>query len=142
MAPEQKHLSLPAQAIEEQLTRILASHEFAGAGMQKPEEVTSATNEWRAENDRLATFLEARCTLNETVQVECARLYRAYREWAEFTNCISPLGAANINAPFSSSVTLVRRPTSLETSKCSIAPGFLLHRSSGPATHKFWFLSS
>jgi hypothetical protein len=32
MAPEQKHLSLPAQAIEEQLTRILASHEFAGAG--------------------------------------------------------------------------------------------------------------
>jgi hypothetical protein len=32
MAPEQKHLSLPAQAIEEQLTRILASHEFASAG--------------------------------------------------------------------------------------------------------------
>jgi putative DNA primase/helicase len=53
------------------------------SGLGRPDEIDKATSEWRAENDRLAPFLDARCTIHLNAQVVCARLYREYRTWAE-----------------------------------------------------------
>jgi phage/plasmid-associated DNA primase len=51
--------------------------------LKKPPEVEASNREWREENDRLAPFLEERCGFDPSASIECGRLYRAYREWAE-----------------------------------------------------------
>jgi phage/plasmid-associated DNA primase len=45
--------------------------------------VTEATNEYRAEMDHVARFLEERCTRTATGRDAADRLYTVYANWAE-----------------------------------------------------------
>jgi putative DNA primase/helicase len=47
-----------------------------------PTAVMSATEEYQAESDPLAQFVEERCTIGETYTVPASELYKSYQEWA------------------------------------------------------------
>jgi putative DNA primase/helicase len=48
-----------------------------------PEEVRSATADYRSEQDLLATFLRERCLTGPDYRVKAGRLYEAFRAWCE-----------------------------------------------------------
>ena len=52
-------------------------------GLEKPPEVSSANEEWRAENDQLRRFIEVCCVLLDCARARARKLYERYREWAE-----------------------------------------------------------
>jgi putative DNA primase/helicase len=51
-------------------------------GLQEPDAVLAATEEYRQESDVLAPFLDARCMTGDGLNVRADALYRAYRAWA------------------------------------------------------------
>jgi P4 family phage/plasmid primase-like protien len=51
-------------------------------GLKAPAPVTKATNEYRAEQDLLAAFLETCCMIGPEYQVIAGELYTAYKAWA------------------------------------------------------------
>jgi putative DNA primase/helicase len=51
-------------------------------GLAAPEDVREATAEYRGEQDRLGSFLDDTCVLEEGSGTPSAKLYQAYREWA------------------------------------------------------------
>lgn len=53
------------------------------SGLAPPAEVIAATNAYRHAEDRFASFLAECCVTGEQHRVEFARLYLAFREWAE-----------------------------------------------------------
>jgi putative DNA primase/helicase len=57
--------------------------EWQAKGLEPPQAVLAATNEYRAEQDILRAFLDDRCAFGSACEVTSAALYRAYREWAE-----------------------------------------------------------
>lgn len=52
-------------------------------GLGTPEAVTTATSEYRAEMDVLATFLADRCTIGQDHRCTAKELYASYTTWAE-----------------------------------------------------------
>jgi phage/plasmid-associated DNA primase len=52
-------------------------------GLYEPPEVTNATEEYRADMDVLAQFIDECCVVMPHVSVQATRLYEAYKDWAE-----------------------------------------------------------
>jgi putative DNA primase/helicase len=53
------------------------------SGLQKPAEVETANQDWRAEMDQLVRFVEERCIEDDRLQTPAAGLYAEYKRWAE-----------------------------------------------------------
>jgi len=49
----------------------------------EPQSCLDAKNEWRLEADQVAQFIEDKCTLSPSSQVESGVLYDAYKRWAD-----------------------------------------------------------
>lgn len=54
-------------------------------GLDAPEEVVSATREYRAESDVIGRFIEERCVRGDYAEAKARELYRAFCKWAEAT---------------------------------------------------------
>jgi putative DNA primase/helicase len=52
-------------------------------GLQIPEEVKTATNEYRIESDVLLSFLDERTTKVNDAQIKASKLYKAWESWCE-----------------------------------------------------------
>lgn len=52
-------------------------------GLQFPETVTKATEEYRAENDQVGRFISDRCVKGDCIRAKARALYMSYREWAQ-----------------------------------------------------------
>jgi len=52
-------------------------------GLEEPDEVKEAVQEYRAEMDPLKEFIETKCLVGEGLTVTAADLYRAYNSWAD-----------------------------------------------------------
>lgn len=65
-------------------------------GLQPPEEVATATLEYRAEMDILAQFLQECCGVDRVSRVGVGELYQAYTEWCE-RNGKNPLSQRNLS---------------------------------------------
>lgn len=52
-------------------------------GLQEPDEVKAATNDYRSEMDVIGQFLDETCTIQPRARVLCAALYSAYAKWCE-----------------------------------------------------------
>ena len=57
--------------------------EAAEAWTGEAPEVSSANDEWRAENDQLGRFIEDCCVLIEDARTRARKLYERYHEWAK-----------------------------------------------------------
>ena len=57
--------------------------EWQREGLQAPNEVLAATDNYRADMDVLGEFLKECCLKGAGYQVSAKNLYRTYREWAE-----------------------------------------------------------
>lgn len=57
--------------------------EWQASGLQTPAEVRAATDEYRAEQDVLAGFIDECCLVKPGAQAPAAELYAAYKAWAE-----------------------------------------------------------
>lgn len=55
-------------------------------GLWVPEEVRTATEDYRSEMDIIAQFLEEKCVIDPTLRVKASDLYRAYSAWCEENN--------------------------------------------------------
>ncbi len=52
-------------------------------GLNAPDIVKAATNEYRSDEDTIGHFIDERCTLNENYQVRAGDIYKAWKAWAE-----------------------------------------------------------
>lgn len=52
-------------------------------GLQEPDAVKAATNDYRSEMDVIGQFLDEQCTVQPRARVLCAALYGAYAKWCE-----------------------------------------------------------
>lgn len=52
-------------------------------GLDFPESVTIATEEYRVESDSIGRFVDEHCVVGEFAQAKARNLYAAYRQWAE-----------------------------------------------------------
>jgi len=59
--------------------------EWQNGGLQTPDDVKGATNDYRNEMDEIGIFLTECCILNNTVKVNPTVLYDAYKKWCEDT---------------------------------------------------------
>jgi putative DNA primase/helicase len=57
--------------------------EWGSKGLDVPESVKAATEDYRHDMDRLADFLQERCNFGESFRVRSGDLYQAYRQWCE-----------------------------------------------------------
>jgi putative DNA primase/helicase len=67
-------LNLALQAIGQ----VLKSGKFT-----EPQSCLDAKNEWRLEADQVAQFVEDKCTLSPSSQIESGALYDVYKRWAD-----------------------------------------------------------
>jgi putative DNA primase/helicase len=87
---------IPKEQIDKQLpAKLLTEAEgilawaVAGAklwhesGLNKPHEVESAKDQWRAEMDQLGRFIEERCTVGDGFTVQASAIYAGYKLWCE-----------------------------------------------------------
>lgn len=76
---------------------IEGARQWYESGLEKPEEVKTATDCWKRESDALETFLSERCVLEDDATVPKDLLYRAYHDWAtlggEFVESKRTLGS-------------------------------------------------
>jgi len=66
--------------------------EWQHGGLRPPATVTAATEEYRADSDRLGPFLEDRCELDPHARVTGVELYNAFLRWCSDTGDSNPLG--------------------------------------------------
>lgn len=59
--------------------------EWQKGGLQTPDEVEAATNDYRNEMDEVGTFLAECCIMQPNVKVNPTDLYDAYKKWCEDT---------------------------------------------------------
>jgi putative DNA primase/helicase len=76
-----------AEKLRAELSGILAwavrgCLDWQRAGLQEPNEVTAATNNYRAEQDTLAGFLAACCFVHPEAKVRTSKLLEAYQDWS------------------------------------------------------------
>lgn len=57
--------------------------EWQAKGLQPPAKVMAATDNYRAEMDVIAAFVEECCVINTNAYVGFSELYNAYRQWCE-----------------------------------------------------------
>ncbi|MFC1888950.1 phage/plasmid primase, P4 family, partial [Thermodesulfobacteriota bacterium] len=57
--------------------------EWQHRGLEPPERVKGATNDYKAESDPLADFLNERCTLHPEAKIQASRLHQEYQEWCD-----------------------------------------------------------
>ncbi len=86
--PESEQDDTLDEKLKAELSGILAwmvqgCLEWQRIGLQPPDEVKAATNDYRNEMDDIGTFLEECCILVPSVKVAKADLYDAYKKWCE-----------------------------------------------------------
>jgi putative DNA primase/helicase len=57
--------------------------EWQGKGLDIPESVVRATQEYRDESDQAARFIQDCCVVDDSAQAKARPLYQSYRKWAE-----------------------------------------------------------
>lgn len=57
--------------------------EWQRIGLQPPDEVIAATNEYRNESDQLGRFIDERCITGDGFQARARALYLEYKKWAD-----------------------------------------------------------
>lgn len=57
--------------------------EWQRVGLAAPQLVTAATAAYRAESDRIASFVDEHCTIDPDAKVAACDLYASYKAWAE-----------------------------------------------------------
>lgn len=62
---------------------VRGAMEWYAQGLQEPESIATATQDYRESEDRLSEFLTARCVREAGVRVAPMAIRRAYAEWAE-----------------------------------------------------------
>lgn len=62
---------------------VRGAMEWYAHGLQEPDSIATATQDYRESEDRLAEFLAARCVEEEGARVAPMAIRRAYQEWAE-----------------------------------------------------------
>jgi putative DNA primase/helicase len=82
---EERDKDLPAKLVKE-LPGIVAwmvngLREYRNIGLAEPAEVTVATQEYQAEQDRLGDFLSEECVEDPTAWTSSSELYNAYQNW-------------------------------------------------------------
>lgn len=87
--------SLP-EKLQAELPGILAwlvegCLEWQRIGLQEPEEVTNATDEYRADMDLLQQFIEDCCVVHPDAEAPATALYKSYSRWAEEMGEKTPL---------------------------------------------------
>ena len=65
------------------LWAIAGCLEWQKNGLQEPDEVHAATNEYRGEMDLVGQFLDDTCAYGAQMRVPCAALYAAYSRWCD-----------------------------------------------------------
>lgn len=86
--PEEERDKHLADKLKGELPGILAwavsgCREWQKDGMQTPSEVLCATEDYRSEQDLIATFIEERCLVNPDFSVKASVLYKTFKKWAE-----------------------------------------------------------
>jgi putative DNA primase/helicase len=86
-ADDDKHLDekLRAEAQGILAWAVRGTLEWQQRGLEPPNAVRAATDEYRTESDPLAEFMSARCVQGEQLRVTASGLYKAYAEWAKAT---------------------------------------------------------
>jgi putative DNA primase/helicase len=62
---------------------VQGAQEYCKHGLGKPAKIADATENWRAQNDNIARFLEERCECGDAFSVAGSVLYGAYHYWCE-----------------------------------------------------------
>jgi putative DNA primase/helicase len=62
---------------------VRGSLEWKKSGLNPPECVTAATEQYRVESDPLAEFIEERCLQMQNYSVSAGELYKSYAKWTE-----------------------------------------------------------
>jgi putative DNA primase/helicase len=88
--------------LQDELPGILAwavrgCREWQEIGLGVPDEVRSATDDYRAEMDSLGDFIEERCVLDLNARVEAGALHKAYRDFT-YGRGGRPLGFKKFNS--------------------------------------------
>ncbi len=86
--PEDERDSKLFEKLQDELPGILSwavqgCLEWQRVGLKIPDEVRSATNEYRSDMDSLGAFLSDCCLVSPEVKVRSGDLYEAYRRWCE-----------------------------------------------------------
>lgn len=58
---------------------------MAGPGLQEPDAVKAATNEYQQESDRIPDWIADRCVENPEAITKAGDLYVDYRDWCKQT---------------------------------------------------------
>lgn len=78
---------LPEKLLEERpgilAWLVFGCSEWGASGLDEPEEVTTATTDYRADCDVLGAFLADRCVTDPGCTVAAGQLYEAYTKWCE-----------------------------------------------------------
>lgn len=68
--------------------------EYMRSGLQPPQCVIDATNDYRRQNDRLGWFLDDACEQDPAARTQRGELYQAYRSWCNSReNKFTPVGS-------------------------------------------------
>jgi putative DNA primase/helicase len=62
---------------------VAGAKEWFERGLDKPPEVESATEDWRAENDNVGRFVQECCVTGDGFSARARDIYSAYRQWTE-----------------------------------------------------------
>lgn len=57
--------------------------EWGYQGLNPPESVKAATNDYRKDEDIIGHFISERCTLKDSAEIKASSLYKAYQKWCE-----------------------------------------------------------
>ena len=67
--------------------------EWQRTGLQPPDAVMAATDQWRTDSDELARFIGDRCTVLSGVRARSGELYSSFVEWARSEGNREPLSS-------------------------------------------------
>ena len=86
--PDQAQDKKLPQKLDQELDGILAwavrgCIEWQKEGLNEPEEVRTATAEYKAESDVLAEWIEDCCAVSSHASAPTSKLYRSYKEWCD-----------------------------------------------------------
>jgi putative DNA primase/helicase len=59
---------------------------WCGEGLQTPNVITSATDEYRAGMDVIGNFIRERCVKGEGCSIRARELFKCYQDWCEENN--------------------------------------------------------
>jgi putative DNA primase/helicase len=62
---------------------VAGARAWRARGLDKPPEVQMATEDWRAENDNIGTFIEECCVTGNGFSARARAIYAEYQQWVE-----------------------------------------------------------